>query len=350
MRVGAVANSIEHFKYSWPEMALGLRDNGVEAVFAAGDCGMINEHDSVTKLDGLTRRPDLRSIRSFKSIRAWIDRENLDCILVNTAVPATLVRLAAGNRVPVIYFAHGLHWGSNVSLRALPWQIIEGALTKRTAGAIVLNSDDEVWFKKAAPLLPTHRLEYGVGVDIEKFRPETLGARKSDDHELSLVWIGEFSRRKQPIRAIEVVERLKDRGVPAHLRMLGDGPLLEQAKSTVREKRLSGVVSFEGKTDPLPHYYDAHALIHTATWEGYPRVFLEALAVGRRVIAFDAKGTRDLPGVTTVEKDNVSKMADLLRLEWRSGDITLAPDVDRSRLSSFAAGREIGQFLSKVLG
>ena len=347
MRVGVVANATEHFKYSWPEMAIGLESQGHTLFFAAGDQGVVGEGRKVEHLRGITRRPSLKCLAARASLVTWIESNAIDLIIVNNAVPAAVVRLLAPRDLPIVYFAHGLHWASEEEWRSMHWRWIERLLLLRTAAVVTLNQDDETWFSKFNSELPSLRLPFGVGVDLERFTCGVAGQGKPKGGAIKLIWISELNERKRPELACRIVEKINGRGLECSLTILGDGKLLAKAKRVVGELNMEHLINFAGKVDPVPYYKEADALIHTATWEGYPRVFLEAMAMGKPIFSFDIKGARGVPGINLVHDGDLAGFAQEVDTWWRSGGSTADPST-RSLLSSRNAGVEIGKFLHSV--
>lgn len=307
---------------------------GVEARFAAGT-RVAGANGRVIR--GLTRRPHPRNLLSVKALRQWTKEEELDVVLVSTATAAAWARIARLS-VPVVYFCHGLHW-SGRQLREVPFRLIETSLASRNAGVIVINEEDENWFRNRSVVTPVLRLKNGVGVPIERFPSNGSSGRMRE-----LLWMGEFSPRKEPERALDVMLALRSRGVSASLTMAGEGPLRADVEARARDLGLKEDIRFPGRVDPGAALREADGLLHTARWEGLARVLLEAAAVGTPAFGFDVKGVRDAPGVTAVPFGDEQALAEAL-LDW-SGSAYVSPS--RSELSVEYAANEIATFVKDV--
>lgn len=248
---------------------------------------------------GLTQQPSLSNAAVPLRLRAWARERELDVIITNTATASTLARLAP---LPchLVYFCHGLHWNRDFH----PARLVEGALVRRADSVVTINSDDYAWF--SARHDEVLYLREGVGVPTTyQWSPLPAGG-------LRLCWAGDFVPRKRPEVAIEVMDAVVRARPGSQLTMLGDGELVQAAQQLARDRGLEGSITFAGRTDVRPHVAAAHALLHTATWEGLPRILLEGVAMGRQAFAFDVKGVRDVPHVRLSPDNDVDALARLI--------------------------------------
>lgn len=313
-------------------------------------------------IEGLGRRPGPRVLEALARLRDWVRSEHVDVVVTNSATASALVR-AALLPVPVVYFCHGLHWNAGTGISERLWMRIESALLRRTAGAITINGDDHAWFS-AQGVEPARlvRLRAGVGLDLDAYpaapldevqpaRPgsDLAGADRHRSRRLDLAWVGEFSARKRPEAALDVAARLVARGVDLRLTMLGEGTGLARVRRKIDTLGLAAHVSAPGPGSAAQALADSHALLHTATWEGLPRVMLEALAVGRRTYAFDVKGVRDIPNADLVANGDVEALAELIAVDHRSGRLQNPAAFARPELDSRRAAEVVLAFLERIV-
>lgn len=336
MRIGLLASTGGMLDSFFIEIAQSWRSYGNTVSFAAGSA-MVS--DEATLIPGLSRRPDPGTIRALAGLRQWAEGEILDVIVTNSATASALVRLA-GTKVPIVYFCHGLHWNELNSISDRVWPILERMLLPRTAGIISLNSDDQAWFAERIESSRRLHLSAGVGLDLARYPVRDL-----PDGPLSLCWIGEFSPRKRPHLALEAAAELQRRGIDFHLEMLGEGVFRAQIRDEISARGLSGIVSADGPGDAAAVLADSHALVHTAQWEGLPRVMLESLAIGRGSYAFDVKGVRDIPLAQLSVDGDVEELATRIAADWESGRLRRPLTFDRDLLDYSHAADGIRQFL-----
>ena len=127
-------------------------------------------------------------------------------------------------------------------------------------------------------------------VDSDYFAPgkrppvPEIAARRREG-VLNLIYIGRLDRQKQPVRLLDIAARLKERGVPFFLHVIGEGNLESQKDEFlvgIAEQNLSEVTTWYGE-QPLESLYDwyriADVLLLTSDWEGVPMVLYQALAM-----------------------------------------------------------------------
>lgn len=112
---------------------------------------------------------------------------------------------------------------------------------------------------------------------------------------LRLLFVGRFVEEKRPLLLVDLLAELGRRGIPAHLRMVGNGHLEDQTRQHVASLGLSEHVTFEGYHAKVePFYAEADILLLPSFLEGCPMVVLEAMRAGLPVLTTDGGGTREL--------------------------------------------------------
>ncbi|QDO86977.1 glycosyltransferase family 4 protein [Ornithinimicrobium ciconiae] len=318
LSIGILASTGLHLDSFFVRIADLLRAHGHLVHFAAGTP---MEHGRSHVVESLTQRPRLVNLGTGGDLRRWAQHVGADVVLVNTATAGLLARRAS-LPVPVVYFAHGLHWREAGARRTAHWELLERWALPGTASAIVLNAEDHRWFQRWAPDLPVHQLPFGVGLPVDAFQPSP----QPDTNVV--VWIGEHTTRKRPWLALEVAAELRRRGSPIQLRMLGRGPLTAELTRRAEELGIAADVHLPGFVATAPELQSARLLLHTADWEGLPRVILEAMAVHRPTAAFDVKGVRGLPSVHLAPDRDLGAMSDIIERELAE---PTAPDVYPAR-------------------
>jgi glycosyltransferase involved in cell wall biosynthesis len=338
MRIGLLASvggTIDAFFSPWIS---AWERQGAQVFVAAGTSA---QSCTTHLIPGLGRRPGRASPAAVRALAAWVKESHLDVVVTNTATASALVRLAPAG-VPVIYFCHGLHWNDVRSPADLTVQTFESLLLRRTAAVMTLNSDDERWFRRRLDPQRVLRLRYGVGLPVDQF-PRSSRPVGGDPRFL---WVGELGDRKRPTEVVEVARHLRGLHPAATIHLVGTGPLEAVVEKAVRRADLETTVIVRGRQQVAPLMSASSAVLHTATWEGLPRVGLEAAAIGRRFVAYDVKGVRDIPGARLVAELDSRGLAEQLLAahDEREGDLVAALP-DPSVMSSDAAADRALDFI-----
>jgi glycosyltransferase involved in cell wall biosynthesis len=122
------------------------------------------------------------------------------------------------------------------------------------------------------------------------------GLRYNHD-EFAFVCIARFDFPKGQdilVRAIDLVQQ-ELRASGKRTLLVGGGATFEETKRFVIEKGIPDLVEFAGEIPDAGVYMTcAKTLVAPSRWEGMPYLLLEAVARGRRIIASDCPGNRDV--------------------------------------------------------
>lgn len=122
------------------------------------------------------------------------------------------------------------------------------------------------------------------GLDLPKVRP-------------FFVMAGRLSPEKAQGRAIRALGLLRRQGREAGLILMGDGPLEEELRAEALRAGVEDLVVFAGHvSNPFPIVAQSDCFVLSSDYEGQPMVLLEALTLGKPVIATDIPGSRSVLG------------------------------------------------------
>ncbi|MGR3762454.1 CDP-glycerol glycerophosphotransferase family protein (plasmid) [Roseobacteraceae bacterium NS-SX3] len=111
------------------------------------------------------------------------------------------------------------------------------------------------------------------------------------------VMAGRLSQEKAQDRAIRALAELRAAGREALLVIMGTGPLEEQLQAEARAAGVADLVFFAGHVDnPFPVIAQGSCFLLSSDYEGQPMVLLEAMTLGKPVIATDIPGARSVLG------------------------------------------------------
>lgn len=162
------------------------------------------------------------------------------------------------------------------------------------------------------------------------------------------VMSGRLSPEKAQHRAIQALARLGDGAGGAVLIILGRGPLEVRLRAVAQRAGLADRVIFAGHLDnPFAVIARADCFVLSSDYEGQPMVLLEALTLGKPVIATDMPGARSVLGGLSGPRlvaPTVAGLADGMR-RFLAGEVWPAPfDAEAYRAAVLA------EFFQHVLG
>src|SRR5690606_18965936 len=109
----------------------------------------------------------------------------------------------------------------------------------------------------------------------------------------TLVCIGRLTPQKGQLLLVDAIKRLADEGVDAKLVLAGDGEMRLEIERRITQAGVQDRVQITGWVDEAAvrqHLRAARALVMSSFAEGLPVVIMEAMAMGRPVIATTIAG------------------------------------------------------------
>ena len=240
------------------------------------------------------RSPDHRVAAETRRLARIIDAVDPDVVVLHSAKAGLTGRLAIRGRRPTVFAPHA--WSFEAvrgPLAALStgWEV----LAARWTHTVVCVSDDERAAGAAAGIdAPTVVVPNGVDVDALSPRPaEAARDRLGLPHRPTVVCVGRLAEQKGQDLLLTAWAQVLDAVPEAQLVLVGDGP-----ERAALEAAAPAGVRFAGAQDPTDFYAAADVVALPSRWEGGPLVPLEAMAMGRPVVAFDVQGVRAALGGT----------------------------------------------------
>jgi glycosyltransferase involved in cell wall biosynthesis len=176
--------------------------------------------------------------------------------------------------------------------------------------------------------------------------------RKRELSRVRIINVGSFVKKKNQRMLIDIGENLKKRGIETEITMVGDGPLRAEIQSEINRRGLEDMFSLPGSVNHVEDFYaKANIYVHTATYEPFGLVLLEAMASGLPVITLDGKGNRGLVqdkinGFFIRQEDPDVFAEDII--------LTVAEEKEYVQLSQnaveFSAGFDISNYVDKLIG
>ena len=180
-------------------------------------------------------------------------------------------------------------------IRALVTPVLRWALWPKTSRLQVQNADDRALLNSLGVSVPERTdLVPGSGLDLEDF-PHTP---EPDDDVPKAVLVSRMLWDKGIGELVQAARVLKARGVKLDIQLVGAPDPANPASITENQLKTwqeQGLVQWLGRRDDVAAILaQGHIAVLPSYREGMPRSLLEAAAIGRPLVAFDAPGCRDL--------------------------------------------------------
>jgi len=130
--------------------------------------------------------------------------------------------------------------------------------------------------------------------EIEKIKRRK---KKSNKMMKDIVFVGRLAPEKDLLTLIKAIRIVLGKGIDVKLNIIGNGPLFTELKSFCIKNGLSSNIRFLGRVDhhiALEHIFDSDMLVLPSVEEGLPTVLIEAMALGKPVIATNVGAIREL--------------------------------------------------------
>jgi glycosyltransferase involved in cell wall biosynthesis len=148
--------------------------------------------------------------------------------------------------------------------------------------------------------IPSEKIEViHEGVDTSKFNPNNKPIfRDKFKSQYVVLFVGALVKTKNVDKLIRVFNYVQKR-IDASLVIVGEGPEKSNLMKIVKELNLTNKVFFEGfvKDEDLPYYYSSCDIFASCSIiEGFGLIFLEAMASGKPVVAFNIASIPEVVG------------------------------------------------------
>jgi glycosyltransferase involved in cell wall biosynthesis len=168
-------------------------------------------------------------------------------------------------------------------------KMVVKAYKKRETRFIAISKDTEKYIHKNLPSsFQTQLLHNAINTSV-------FNTSVSAPRENRMVIIGSLVDKKGQSLAIETVANLKQNGFSIQLDILGDGKNKTSLQKQITKLNLAEQVILHGNVDhPEEFLKRAKIYLHTAIYEPFGLVLLEAMSAGLPIVCTDAGGNRDI--------------------------------------------------------
>lgn len=173
--------------------------------------------------------------------------------------------------------------------------LISNKYNKVNTYFIANSANTSDYFKRVLPpKMDNNVILLYYGFNFQRFKtasPRIL----TNDQPIRILNVGSFQKKKNQSLLIEIARILKKRNIPFEMNLIGDGELKSVIISKIIENNLEQNVFCRGIIyDVEKWYHNSDIYIHSAYYEPFGLVFLEAMAARLPIISLDGKGNQDL--------------------------------------------------------
>jgi glycosyltransferase involved in cell wall biosynthesis len=249
-----------------------------------------------------TERPF--NVAKWGAVRRLLRDEQIDLVHAHgTRAHSNTFWAARRLGLPIIYTVHGWSFHPDQApLARRACQLAEKLLMAQADATICVsqsNQYDGLDFSDMARSVVIKN-----GINLQRFNPSlhTYNVRAELGIPRDVVLVGYIARitaQKDPFTLLRAVALLPP-ALNIKFLLVGDGDLKAEAQQLVRELKIEASVIFTDFRQDVPdvlHALDIYCL--PSLWEGLPIGVLEAMAMGKAVVASSIKATREIvePGV-----------------------------------------------------
>lgn len=239
-------------------------------------------------------------ITKWKTVKNFIRDQEIELIHAHgTRANSNVLWAAKSLGIPVIYTIHG--WSFHPDQGALVRRIRilgEKYLTSRSDLNISVSASNQQTGKDNLGRFES--IVINNGIDLNKFNPSNIytDIRKElniPGKSLLVVFIARFTSHKQPLALIRAFAKAAPLVPGMHLLMVGDGDQKEEAMDLIKDPVLKGRITLEKFRQDVPAVLSAADIfVLPSLWEGLPIGLLEAMAMGKTIIASKVDGTSEI--------------------------------------------------------
>jgi glycosyltransferase involved in cell wall biosynthesis len=252
---------------------------------------------------------------------------------------ARLARLLAP-RLPVLYTPHGYAFAGhfNHSAERLAYRIVERALAPLASRVVCVCEAEAQLARSVGPSSRVRVIHNGIAPAADGDADPRVTELTNGGPVIGALTLLRPGKGLETL--IAALPEVLARHAGAKVAVVGDGPDLDALQAQSRALGVADAVHFLGpSTDPLSALRGMDVFVHPSWAEAFPYVILEAMSLGRAILA------SDVGGIGEAIVDGESGVLVPPRDERRLGGalIGLLEDANRRALLGAAALRRVGQ-------
>lgn len=236
----------------------------------------------------------------WKQVKRLMQAEKVELVHAHgTRANSNVTWAARQLNLPLVYTVHGWSFHDNQSFPLKKLRVLgEKYLTNKSSVNISVSNSVHETGKKyfsnyRSVIIPN-------GINQQKFDPSRslkdirseLGISKDT---ILILFLARFTEQKQPLTMIRSFCKAAAQQSNLRLLMVGDGELKREADALVANSGMSDkIIMLPFRQDVPDILAAADIYVLPSLWEGLPLGLLEAMAMGKAVIASKADGTKEV--------------------------------------------------------
>lgn len=239
-------------------------------------------------------------IRVWKKVAALLVREKIKIVHCHgSRAMSNVFKAAKTLKIPIVYTIHGwsFHEDQHPFLKRLRI-ISERFLTSRADLNIAVSKSNMQTGKKYFPHFKATVINNGI--NQQKFNPannfKNIRAEVNVcESDVLLIFIARFTSHKQPLSLIKSFAEALKINPELHLLMVGDGDEKKKALKIIKKLKIEHAIHFLPFRQDVPDLLAASDIfVLPSLWEGLPIGLLEAMSMGKSIIATNVDGTKEI--------------------------------------------------------
>ena len=243
---------------------------------------------------------------SIKEIRRVIKKYNPDIIHAHDFTASIISSLVKGKVKLISHIHNNYPWMKKINLRTIIYLI---STIRYYKILLVSNSVlEEYVFRK---FLKNKAIVIGNPIDISKTIKEAQKGIINENYDLA--FLGRLAEQKNPLEFIEIVHELNKK-IDISAVMIGTGNKEKDCRDLINKYNLQGIIELKGfLKNPYVVLKNCKILCMTSIFEGYGLVAIEALTLGKPVVA------TNVGGIPTIVNEKCGKLSN--NIEERISEI-----------------------------
>lgn len=224
---------------------------------------------------------------SISEIKRVIKKHHPDIIHAHDFTASIICATATG-RVPIISHIHNNPpWIKSYCINSFVYGL--SCLKYKKIVGVSASVFDEYIFSKC---IRSKTEVIGNPIDIQKIR--AMAKKAENNEQYDVVFLGRLKEQKDPSSFVEIVNQVR-KNTEIKAVMIGEGDMRTDTERKISEYGLEKNIELKGfMSNPYGILANSKMLCMPSKWEGYGLVAVEALALGKPVIAAPVGG---LPGI-----------------------------------------------------